>query len=239
MDRTLPIKLLAQARMMSLSNTDIWIVVPGFNESPFIGTVLKKISAFTKKIIVVDDGSQDNTAQIARKYTNHVLVHPINLGKGAALKTGCEYAFGKCRADSVIFIDSDDQHDPNELTKFAQELQKGSPVVFGLRAFDQRMPLIRIILNRVASVLIFFLFGAYVPDIPNGYKALSREAFQIIAWDSPDYAVETEIAARVAKNRVPFTVVQVSTIYHDLDRGMTILDTLKIVLRIVNWRINL
>ncbi len=220
-------------------NKNVWIIVPGYNESKYIGSVLKKISSLSRHIIVVDDGSSDETADIARKFTEHVIVHPVNLGKGAALKTGCEYAFYNCDAEAVIFIDSDDQHDPEELTKFKHELTNGASVVFGLRSFDQRMPLIRIMLNRVASVLIFFLFGSYIPDIPNGYKALKKSAYKTVAWESPDYAVEMEIAARVAKYKVPFTIVEVSTIYHDLDRGMTILDTLKIVLRILSWRINL
>ena len=220
-------------------NAHTWIIVPGYNESKYIGSVLKRVSLVGEHIIVVDDGSQDTTAEIASKFTKHVLVHPVNLGKGAALKTGCEYAFHHCGAKAVIFVDSDDQHDPQELPKFMAELDNGAEVVFGLRSFDQRMPLIRILLNRVASVLIYFLFGSYIPDIPNGYKALTKSAYSRIKWESADYAVEMEIAARVAKYKVPYSVVEVSTIYHDLDRGMTILDTLKFVLRIFSWRINL
>lgn len=218
---------------------DIWIIIPGFNESHYIGTVLQKVSQYSSRIIVVDDGSHDTTATIARTYTPHVLTHPVNLGKGAALKTGCEYAFNFCGASAVIFMDSDDQHDPAEITLFTKELSSGVPIVFGLRSFDQRMPLIRIMLNRVASVLLFFLFGTYIPDIPNGFKGMSKQAYHQIQWDSPDYAVEMEIAARVAKRKLHFSVVEVTTIYHDLERGMTILDTLKIVLKILNWRINL
>jgi polyprenyl-phospho-N-acetylgalactosaminyl synthase len=224
--------------MKKISKNNVWIIIPGLNEEKYIATVLKKVQNYTKNIIVVDDGSTDKMPDIASKYTNHVLSHPINLGKGAALKTGCEYAFKKLKAEAVIFIDSDDQHDPSELALFYTALQH-SDVVFGVRSFDEHMPLIKIMMNRLASVIVYILFGSYIPDIPNGYKAISKKAYKKLAWDSSDYAVEMEIASRTAKYKVPFTTVQIKTIYHDFDRGMTILDTLRMITKIISWRISL
>lgn len=215
-----------------------WIIIPGINEEKYIETVLKKVSQHTKNIIVVDDGSKDKMPTIARKYTSHVLSHSVNLGKGAALKTGCEYAFKNLKADAVIFMDSDDQHDPEELTLFYEAL-KNSEVVFGVRSFDEKMPLLRIMMNRLASAVIFFLFGSYIPDIPSGYNAFTKKAYQKLNWDSSDYSVEMEIAARTAKYKVPFTTVQIKTIYHDLERGMTILDSLRMITKILSWRVSL
>lgn len=215
-----------------------WIVIPGLNEEKYIGTVLEKVSKQTKNIIVVDDGSHDKMPKIARSFTPHVVCHSINLGKGAALKTGCEYAFNTLKADAVIFMDSDDQHDPEELPLFIDALKK-SDVVFGVRSFDEKMPLFRIMMNRLASAVIFFLFGEYVPDIPSGYKALSKHAYPKLAWESTDYAVEMELAARTAKHKIQFTTVPVKTIYHDFERGMTILDSLRMITKILSWRITL
>jgi glycosyltransferase involved in cell wall biosynthesis len=217
---------------------DIWIVIPGMNEEKYIATVLKKVKLQTNNIIFVDDGSKDNTLNIAKKYTKHALSHSINLGKGAALKTGCEYAFKKLNAQAVIFMDSDDQHDPTELPLFFKELQTNS-VVFGVRAFDDKMPLYKIMGNRVASVLIYFMFGSYIPDIPSGFKALSKSAYKELAWNSSGYAVEMEIAARTAKYKKKYSVIQIKTIYHDFERGMTILDTLRMIGKILSWRISL
>jgi UDP-N-acetylglucosamine---dolichyl-phosphate N-acetylglucosaminyltransferase len=219
-------------------NKNTWIIIPGLNEEKYIGTVLRKVSKYTNNIIVIDDGSTDKMSQIAQKFTSHVLTHSINLGKGAALKTGCEYAFTKLKAQAVIFMDSDDQHDPEELGQFYFAL-KTSDVVFGVRSFNEKMPLIRIMMNRLASVVIFFLFGSYIPDIPSGYKAITKKAYKKLAWDSSDYSVEMEIASRTAKYKIPFTTVQIKTIYHDFDRGMTILDTLRMITKIVSWRISL
>lgn len=217
---------------------NVWIIVPGLNEEKYISTVLKKVLKQSKNIIVVDDGSQDKMAIIAQKLTPHVLCHSINLGKGAALKTGCEYAFKTLKADAVIFMDSDDQHDPEELSLFYKALES-SDVVFGVRAFDDKMPLVRIMMNRLASAVIYFLFGEYIPDIPSGYKAISKHAYKKLAWNSQDYAVEMEIAARTAKYKMPFSTIPIKTIYHDLERGMTILDTVRMITKILSWRISL
>lgn len=217
---------------------NIWIIIPGLNEEKYIATVLSKVKKHTENIIIVDDGSSDKMSEIARKYTDHVISHCVNLGKGAALKTGCEYAFDELSADAVIFIDSDDQHDPGELPLFYKSLEHHQ-VVFGIRSFDEKMPLIRIMMNRLGSAVIFFLFGAYIPDIPSGYKALSKKAYKKLSWSSTDYAVELEIAARTAKYKIPFTTVPIKTIYHDFERGMTILDTVRMITKIISWRISL
>jgi len=217
---------------------DIWIIIPGLNEEKYIGTVLKKVLKQGKNIIVVDDGSRDSMPKIAKKYTEHVLSHSINLGKGAALKTGCEYAFKKLKAKAVIFMDSDDQHDPEELPTFMKALET-SDVVFGVRSFDEKMPLIRIMMNRLASIVIYFLFGRYIPDIPSGYKAFTKKAYKKLVWNSTDYAVEMEIAAKTAKYKLSYTKIPIKTIYHDFERGMTIIDTLRMITKILSWRISL
>lgn len=218
--------------------TNTWVIIPGLNEEKYIATVLKKVLKQTKNIIVVDDGSNDSMPKIAQRYTDHILSHSVNLGKGAALKTGCEYAFKKLGADAVVFLDSDDQHDPEELPLFYKALEDYD-VVFGIRSFDDKMPLIRIMLNRLASFVIMVLFGAYIPDIPSGYKAFTKKAYKKIAWNANDYSVEMEIAARTAKYQIKYATVEIKTIYHDFDRGMTILDTVRMITRIISWRISL
>lgn len=223
-----------------MTQTDnIWIIIPGYNEEKYIATVLKKVTKISNKIVFIDDGSLDKTSQIAKNHTEHVLKHIVNLGKGAALKTGCEYAFNRLHADAVIFMDSDDQHDPEEIIAFTNELKSGNDVVFGVRSFDTNMPLYKIALNRLASFYIYALFGTYVPDIPSGYKAISKKAYKKISWNSNDYAVEVEIATKVAKYKIPFSTLNIKTIYHDYDRGMTIIDVIKMLTKIVSWRLTL
>ncbi len=218
----------------------IWVVIPGYNESTYIARVLEKVVKKTKHVIFVDDGSIDNTALIASKYTKHVLSHEINLGKGAALKTGCEYAFEYCGAEAVIVMDADDQHSPEELHLFEKKLSEGYDVVFGVRALDATMPLVKRVTNYFASVVVKVFFGGpLIPDIPSGYKAFKKSVLKKILWVSPGYQVEMEIACRVSRFKIPFGVVTIDTIYHDYDKGMTILNTLDFMQSVVIWRLTL
>lgn len=215
------------------------IVLPSYNEAKYIANVIKKIKNQKLDFIIIDDGSSDKTFEIVKKHTDNVLRHKINLGKGAALKTGCEFAFKKMNADAVIFMDSDDQHDSQELQYFVKELKKGSQLVFGVREFGRQMPLIRIMGNRLASYLVFLLFGKYIPDIPSGYKAMTKKVYKKINWQASDYGVELEIAVKTAKYKLEFSIVPISTIYHDMDRGMTLIDVFKMIFNMIIWRLSL
>src|SRR3990172_1702337 len=101
----------------------ISIVIPAYNEEKRIGPVLSEIEKMGLEVFVVDDGSSDNTSKISEKYTKNVLRHKINLGKGAALKTGCEAAFD-LGADAVVVMDSDGQHKASDLPKFIKTLKE-------------------------------------------------------------------------------------------------------------------
>ena len=223
----------------------IFVVITAYNEAKYLSGFLQKLIKQTPDFIVVDDGSIDNTAEIARKFTQHLLIHPINLGKGAAMKTGADYAFNVLKADVIIYMDGDDQHHPLDLEKFydffishrSNLAQNG--LVFGVRAFDQNMPLYRVLGNRFASVLVNLLFGQYLLDIPSGFKAMSRSVYQQLNWQSSDYGVELEIACKTAKYKIAFSEIPIKTIYHDLDRGMSMLDTFKMIHKVILWRINL
>lgn len=215
-----------------------WIIVPGLNEANTIRQVLKNIKKMSQNIIFVDDGSNDNSFALAKKEIDHVLRHEVNLGKGSALKTGSEYAFKNLGAEAVIFMDADGQHDPEDLQLFFKALKKHQ-VVFGVRSFNEKMPLVRIFLNRVASLFVYLMFGSYVPDIPSGYKAMTKSAYQKLHWNSRDYAVEMEIAAKVAAKHIDYVTVPVKTIYNKLDRGMTLIDTVRVAGQMIGWRLNL
>jgi glycosyltransferase involved in cell wall biosynthesis len=217
---------------------NIFVVIPGHNEQTYLSKVLGKVTKFSENVIFVDDGSDDDSVKIANRYTSHVLVHQTNLGKGAAMLTGAEYAFKVLKADAVIFMDSDDQHDPVHIPEFAK-LLKDFDVVFGVRNMGANMPLFRFLGNKFASVLLNVLYGAYIADIPSGYKGITRKAFPKVQWKSRGYEVETEIAVRVAQHKIPFGVVEIKSIYHDTDKGMTLLDAVHITFSLLQWRIGL
>ena len=217
---------------------NIWIVVPAFNESKYLGRFLEKLIKVEKNIIVVDDGSRDKTSEIAKKFTKHVLTNPKNRGKGAVMRQGAEYAFGVLNAESVIFMDGDDQHHPEDLQRFIEIIkQKKYDLIFGARRFGSEMPLIRIVGNRIASFLVYFFYGKYIYDIPSGFKAMTKKGFDKVYWHYNDYTVEMEIAVKAIKNKVKFTQTEISTIYHDMDRGMQMDAVWKMGIRVLKWRI--
>jgi glycosyltransferase involved in cell wall biosynthesis len=212
----------------------VFIVIPAHNEEKRIGPVLAVIKKLRFTSIVVDDGSKDKTLETAKKYTPFALHHGINLGKGAALKTGCEAAFS-LGADTVIIMDSDGQHKPQDLPKFINALKKYS-VVLGRRDFSG-IPLVRLIGNRVISLAIELLFGIKAFDILCGFKAFTKEAYRKIKWDSLGYSVETEIVAMTGKHHLTNCEVPVATVYYDKFKGLTIQEGIGILLDIFKFRL--
>ncbi len=218
---------------------NISIVIPFYNEEKHIVQVIKGISKYKLPIVLVDDGSKDNSQLLIKnlRLKNFTLLtHKINLGKGAAMKTGADWAFSN-GADAVIFMDSDNQHSPDDLPKFLKPLKSGKfDAVFGSRNYSYGVPLVRFLGNKFASVVLVIFFGVYVSDVLCGFKAITKKAYKKIRWESTGYGVETEMVARIGKGRLHFCEVPVASIYHDKNKGVTILDAFGIMGEIIKWR---
>jgi glycosyltransferase involved in cell wall biosynthesis len=221
---------------------EIFVVIPLFNEKKHIAEVLSEVSKNKLPIIVVDDGSSDNSKLIVRnlKLKNLTLLeHKINLGKGAAMKTGADYAFDR-GADAVIFMDSDGQHLASDLPEFTEALESGKyDVILGSRNFGYGVPLVRFLGNKFASVVMAFLFRVYVSDVICGFRAVTKAGYAKTRWDSDGYGVETEMVARIGKYRLRFCEVPVETVYNDKVKGVTILDAFGIFGQVVKWRLTI
>lgn len=216
----------------------IAIVLPAFNEEKRIKEVLLSLRKFNLLIIVVDDGSTDNTYLVSKRHCKAVLRHRINLGKGAALKTGTEAAF-LLGATAVVIMDSDGQHKTTDIPKFIDALSSGkTDVVFGSRNMGMGVPFVRFTGNKAASVLISLLFGIYVSDLICGFRAFTKKAYQKIAWQSLGYGVETEMVIKTGQANLRHLEVPVETVYHDKFKGVTILDALGILFSVFKWRLS-
>lgn len=214
----------------------IFIVIPAYNEEKRIGKVLNQLKKFKFPIIVVNDGSKDKTSEISLQKGALVLKHRINLGKGAALKTGCTYAFDK-GAEAVIMLDSDGQHPIDDLPKFVKKLEtKDYEVILGFRSSGLGVPLVRYMGNKIASLVVKFLFGIYFSDLICGYRAITREGFEKLSWESSGYGVETEMAVLIAKRGLKYCEVPIQTLYYDKFKGVTILDSFGILFDVLKWR---
>ena len=188
-----------------------YTIIPAHNEEEHIAKVIEETKTYTQNIIVVDDGSIDKTYDVAKKTGVIVLRHVINLGKGAALKTGCDYAI-KNGAKILVNLDSDGQHDPTEIPMFLEAL-KTADLVKGTRKFDGSMPFIKRAWNFTISKLFSRLYGKGVYDQQCGFRALTAETYEKIRWKSTDYLVETEILVNLLKVGLKLKEVPIKTIY--------------------------
>lgn len=217
----------------------ITIVMPVYNEEEKVITVLKEISKTKFPVVVVDDGSTDTTSLKLHGVNNPKLIilnHKINLGKGSALKTGCEYAFSH-GADAVILMDSDGQHAVSDLALFVNKLEsKKYDIIFGSRNLNFGVPFVRYIGNKIASVIVSMMFGIYVSDLISGYRAITKKAYEKIKWESTGYGVETEMVIRAKKASLSSCEIPVATIYYDNYKGVSILDAFEVFSNVIYWK---
>jgi UDP-N-acetylglucosamine---dolichyl-phosphate N-acetylglucosaminyltransferase len=214
-----------------------YAIIPARNEEKHIAEVIKgALQQLPKEqIIVVDDGSNDATGEIAEKEKVIVLRHIVNLGKGAALKTGCEYALSK-GADAMIAMDSDGQHSPEDMPRLLSAL-KDRDIVFTYREFSRKMPFLRNAGNRFIQILSALIFGIRIKDTQCGFRAFTKEAYEKIRWQVSDYSVESEMIARAGKNHLRFAQVPIETKYLDSYKGVTAIDGIRIVMNMIWWKI--
>ena len=221
---------------MNEKKNEIAVVIPAYNEEKTIGNVLLEAKKYVSLIVVVDDGSDDQTAEIAEKLNVKVLHHAANLGKGAALKTGCQAAVN-LGAKIIITMDADGQHKPEDIPRFINVLQNNKvDLVLGSRNLSFGMPLVRILGSKIVSFFIAKLFNIYITDPLCGFRAFTKKSYSKLIWDSSDYAVETEMIARAGINRITFVEIPIETVYIDKYKGMSILDAYRVIATIFKWR---
>jgi len=220
-----------------MKSRDIFVVVPVFNEARNIRRSIGAIRDVWPRIVVVDDGSSDNTFEILEEIDGIQIVKlEDNRGKGAAMKVGAKEAW-KLGAKAVIFMDGDNQHNPKHIGEFVRVLKRGHDVVIGVRLLKTDIPWHRKVGNRLMSSLMRLLFRIDLPDMMCGYRALSKNAFKQIGWTSSNYGVEVEILTIIGRKNLPFKTLIVDTIYHDRYKGFSIWDGLGILLSLPYYRL--
>lgn len=182
-----------------------FIIIPGYNEEKNIAEVILKARNYTRNyapninIIVIDDGSGDNTSRRAKEAGALVLRHRINLGKGAALKTGCDYALSQ-GAGKIVVLDADGQHNPENIPQFLSALENND-IAFGARKVPESMPLVFKAGNAFINRTLKLLYGLQIEDSQCGFRAFTAETYRKIRWEALDYYVETEMLIKAGKNK--------------------------------------
>lgn len=189
-------------------------LIAAFNEEKRIGEVIAGVLKYVPKAIVVDDGSTDGTARIARDAGAEILPHGGNLGKGASLRDGLEKAFSD-GFDPVIVLDGDGQHDWDEVPLFLKADREGRlDVIVGNRmGWTEGMPLVRKLTNRVTSFFVSLLAGQRIPDSQCGFRLIHKNAFQRMEFKTMRYDTETEMLVEAARGGCRIGSVAVRTIY--------------------------
>ena len=209
-----------------------FVIVPAYNEGDQIREVIKEVKKYSNKIIVVDDGSYDNTAKVAEEQKVVVLKHKVNLGKGAALRSGCDYAL-QLGADKLVVIDADGQHQPKQIPTFLKALNNND-IIFGYRKRSKSMPAVLRFGNDFINNTLKALLGVRVYDSQCGYRSFTANAYRKVRWRATDYYMETEMVIKAAKHKLEYAQIPIENIYADKYKGTTILDGVKIVTKMIS-----
>jgi glycosyltransferase involved in cell wall biosynthesis len=193
------------------------VVIPAHNEERFIGSVILRVHKFVDKIIVVDDGSVDATAEIAEAAGAIVMRHKQNQGKGMALNTGFQYA-RKSTPDMVVTIDADGQHIPEEIMRLSAPILDGkADIVVGSRYLEKtsRVPIHRVWGHRFFNLLTGQASGVSLSDSQSGFRAFSRRALETITFKSHGFAVESEMQFLASEHKLNIVEVPITIHYDD------------------------
>lgn len=193
-----------------------YIVVPAYNEEGMIGQVITKLRKGNyKNIVVVDDGSSDNTFEVAKSHKVHALKHVINRGQGAALKTGIEYAL-RNGADIIVTFDADGQHQVSDIEKLVEPIKNRSvDVTLGSRFLknDSNIPIIRRIYLKIGVLVIFLMYGLKLTDSHNGLRAFSRKAAESIEMRADRMEHASEIPEQIKLKKLKYIEIPVKIKY--------------------------
>jgi len=229
------------------------VIIPARDEAHSIGSLIPKIkqslSGLPHEIIVVNDGSRDETGAIARSSGAMVISHEKNLGKGAAMKTGVENA----RGDILAFLDSDGAHDPQDIPSIIAPIVQGkTDFVIGSRALPGSKvsvpPLRRRLSNNLASFAISVVISFLLPlatmfrcqfkwfritDCTSGFRAIKKGNWQKLALVSQGFQIETEMIYEAARNKLTIVEVPISCNWNSETSRLSIvrdgLETLKLL----------
>lgn len=191
-------------------------LIPAYLEERRICRVVQDALHYLQPVVVIDDGSPDQTAAAAAAAGAMVIKHEKNLGKGAALNTGFAYAV-KHKFDYVITMDADGQHAPDDIPGFIEAFRRtGVPALVGSRMADPKgMPLVRKLTNIFMSWYLSRQMGQYVPDTQCGFRLYAAPILPYLATESSRYAAESETLLRAAAQNIKIGSVPIQVIYRD------------------------
>jgi glycosyltransferase involved in cell wall biosynthesis len=196
-------------------NKKFCCIIPAYNEEKRISEVITEVREMITDIIVVDDGSQDATAELAEKTGAYVIRHEQNCGKGMALRTGFSHAL-KQGYEAVMTVDGDGQHAPAEIANFlAAFISDKGDIIIGARLWDKAaIPLYRYIPNQIGIYCISKAAGCRIDDTQSGFRLYRREVLETVQLETTGFETETEVLIKAGQAGFRIYSMPVSAIYH-------------------------
>ncbi|MEO8519430.1 MAG: glycosyltransferase family 2 protein [Dermatophilaceae bacterium] len=201
---------------------DTWVVIPLYNEEKVIGDVVAGVRTAFPQVVCVDDGSKDRSAEVAAKAGARVVRHPVNLGQGAALQTGFEYALADPTMEFVITFDADGQHQIADAVGMVEKLRAGeADVVFGSRFLDERSnpTFAKKLVLRAAVGYTNLTTSTKLTDAHNGLRAIRRPVVEKIDITQNRMAHASELVAQIGALKVPYAEHPVHILYTDYSKA--------------------
>jgi len=191
-------------------------VIPAFREEKHVAEVVRRTLQRLPNVLVVDDGSNDATADEARKAGADVIVHEQNRGKGESIKSGFRYWLEN-GSTYVVILDGDGQHLPEEIDRFlATAATSGAKLLVGTRMNDVReMPFVRRVVNRYMSRKISRACGQEIPDTQCGFRMVHRDIMSELLGGTERFDYETEMLILASRAGCRIAAVPISTVYSD------------------------
>lgn len=218
----------------NIAVTQTWIVIPMYNEATVVGQVIEDLLTTFPNVVCVDDGSTDGSQDVARHAGAVVVQHPINLGQGAALQTGIEYALQDPDLSCIVTFDADGQHRSEDAKAMSERILSGeADIVLGSRFLDNRTKLTRAkrIVLKTAALQLKMSTGLNLTDAHNGLRAMSADAAARIHLTQNRMAHASELVTQIAGMKVRLVEHPVQIIYTDYSKakGQSLLNAINIV----------
>lgn len=197
-----------------LDNMKICVVIPVYNEAMAIGSLVEQIKDEGLDVLVIDDGSLDNTAQVAKARGAYVIKNEVNKGKGISLARGFDYALSH-NFDAVITMDGDGQHLVSDIPKLIHRAAVSHNGIFvGNRMIRIRnMPWVRLLTNKFMSWLISIIARQDIPDSQCGFRLIKKDILEKIHLKTSKFEVESEILLQASRLGFKIESVTISTVY--------------------------
>ena len=187
----------------------ILAIMPAYNEQRTISGIIKIAKKHVDEIVVIDDCSTDRTGELAKKAGATVIRHPANRGLGASLRTGFEYALKK-KADIILTLDADRQHNPDEIPRFIEKINSGYDFVLGTRDL-RRYPFTKKFGNFFLNSATNFISGTNLKDTESGFRAFTRNALKKLYLKAERYEIAVEIVFEIGRNSIKATSIDISS----------------------------